>query len=240
LTGIPPAGTGPGALTRDGCAVEVYRLLPLAAEVELVRAVAAPGSAILDLGCGTGRIADPLARAGHRVVAVDESAQMLDRIRCAQPVQARIEGLDLGREFDLVLLASFLANSPDAGTRHELFRACRRHVRPDGVVLLQWHPPGWFDALAAGPPITGALGPVAVRLQVHSLDRHRLDATVEYRAGADRWTQRFSAARLSQPRLVAELARAGLGEVAAVDENRSWLTCRPVTSRPGPEPAAGD
>ena len=35
----------------------------------------------LELGCGTGRIALPLGRAGTRVVGIDRSAQMLDRAR---------------------------------------------------------------------------------------------------------------------------------------------------------------
>jgi SAM-dependent methyltransferase len=37
--------------------------------------------AILELGCGTGRLLDPLARAGVRVVGVDRSGPMLDLAR---------------------------------------------------------------------------------------------------------------------------------------------------------------
>ena len=36
---------------------------------------------LLELGCGTGRITLPLARAGARVVGIDRSAPMLDRAR---------------------------------------------------------------------------------------------------------------------------------------------------------------
>jgi SAM-dependent methyltransferase len=36
---------------------------------------------ILELGCGTGRVAVPVARAGARVVGIDRSASMLDRAR---------------------------------------------------------------------------------------------------------------------------------------------------------------
>src|SRR4051812_15126823 len=39
------------------------------------------GGAVLELGCGTGRIALPLARAGVSVVGIDRSAAMLDRAR---------------------------------------------------------------------------------------------------------------------------------------------------------------
>src|SRR4029079_7996844 len=39
------------------------------------------GGAVLELGCGTGRISSPLVRAGVRLVGVDRSAPMLQRAR---------------------------------------------------------------------------------------------------------------------------------------------------------------
>jgi SAM-dependent methyltransferase len=40
-----------------------------------------PGESVLDVGCGSGALALPLARAGHDVVALDFSAGMLDVLR---------------------------------------------------------------------------------------------------------------------------------------------------------------
>ena len=40
-----------------------------------------PGESVLDVGCGSGALALPLARAGHDVCAVDFSAGMLDVLR---------------------------------------------------------------------------------------------------------------------------------------------------------------
>ena len=40
-----------------------------------------PGESVLDVGCGSGALALPLARAGHDVVAMDFSAGMLDVLR---------------------------------------------------------------------------------------------------------------------------------------------------------------
>ena len=53
----------------DGSPVEIYAALPAEPELSRVRSLLAPGARILDLGCGTGRIANPLAADGHAVVA---------------------------------------------------------------------------------------------------------------------------------------------------------------------------
>src|SRR5687768_17758694 len=50
----------------------------------------------------SGRMTHPLLEYGHPVVAVDESPEMLERIRGAETIQAKIEELDLGRRFDAV------------------------------------------------------------------------------------------------------------------------------------------
>ena len=50
------AGTGPGAITSDGCAVEFYALLPAFGEPEIIHAAVPPRASILELGCGTGRM----------------------------------------------------------------------------------------------------------------------------------------------------------------------------------------
>src|SRR5437660_1390651 len=44
-----------------------------------------PGSRILDAGCGPGLVCETLLRAGHRVVGVDLSREMIERarLRCA-------------------------------------------------------------------------------------------------------------------------------------------------------------
>jgi len=54
-------------------------------------ALAATGS-VLELGCGTGRISLPLARAGVNLVGIDRSAPMLERLRAAAARRRRIGG----------------------------------------------------------------------------------------------------------------------------------------------------
>lgn len=58
------AGTGPGVITPDGCAVDFYALLPPMGEPEIIAAAAPPGASILELGCGTGRLLGPADRDG--------------------------------------------------------------------------------------------------------------------------------------------------------------------------------
>jgi len=54
-------------------------------------ALAAQGD-VLELGCGTGRISLPLARAGVRLVGIDRSAAMLGRLRAAAARRRRRDG----------------------------------------------------------------------------------------------------------------------------------------------------
>ncbi len=152
----PAAARGPGAVNPDGCSVELYALLPAGGEAELVHRSIPAGASVLDLGCGTGRIAAPLAALGHEVVAVDESAEMLALVHDVRPVRAHIQDLRLPTTFDAVLLASHLLNTPGADDRQALLATCRAHVSAGG----QWHPPQWFDALRAGTTHEGELGPV--------------------------------------------------------------------------------
>ncbi len=52
---VPP-GTGPGVITRDGCAVELYAQLPAWREPTVVHAAAREGATVLDLGASAGRV----------------------------------------------------------------------------------------------------------------------------------------------------------------------------------------
>lgn len=144
------SGAGPGAITPDGCGVEFYAQLPPGhREADLVAAVAAEGATVLELGAGAGRVTRCLTERGLQVVAVDESAEMLARIAGAQTVVERIEELDLGRHFDVVMLASHLINLPDDDAALQLLRTCSRHVSRHGQVLIERRSPAWFDVAEA-------------------------------------------------------------------------------------------
>ena len=110
------------------------------------------GSPILDLACGTGRVAVELARAGHDVVGLDISPAMLARARAkavdveltgaARFVQADIREFDLDESFPLALIAlnSFMhMRGPAEGAR--ALRDIHRHLMPGGRLIVDlFHP----------------------------------------------------------------------------------------------------
>ncbi|MFC4045680.1 class I SAM-dependent methyltransferase [Dactylosporangium siamense] len=231
-----------GAVTRDGCPVELYTLLPTTGEPAIVHAAIPPGAEILELGCGAGRLTHPLIDLGHPVTAVDNSADMLAHVSgpasALVTVLADIETLDLDRRFPAVLLASHLINTPDDRLRGRLLAACRRHLAADGRVLIQWLPPVWFDRVFADMrPVTGRIGRIEVTDTPLSHDGTVLQARCTYRvadttgpaggaasSGGTVWSHRFATRRLSRADLHAGLAGAGLRFERHLDAGRHWLT----------------
>ncbi|MFD0222585.1 class I SAM-dependent methyltransferase [Streptomyces hirsutus] len=130
-------GTGPGAITPDGCAVELYSRLPVGDEPDIIAAAVPKGASVLELGSGVGRMTHALLERGFGVTAVDESAEMLERVRGARTICGPVERLRLDETFDVVLLASFLVHAGDAEVRRGLLRACVRHLAKGGCVLIQ-------------------------------------------------------------------------------------------------------
>jgi 2-polyprenyl-3-methyl-5-hydroxy-6-metoxy-1,4-benzoquinol methylase len=97
-----------------------------------------PGS-LLDAGCGTGRVGIELARRGVSVVGVDVDASMLATARANGPGiewhEHDLATLDLGRVFDVVVLAGNVPLFTDPGTQPALVAGCARHVAPDGMLV---------------------------------------------------------------------------------------------------------
>jgi len=126
-------------------------------DVELYLALIGRGhSAVLELGCGTGRVALPLAAAGHEVVGVDNDPAMLSRARAAWEVGAPtsrrgsldlidedLTKLDLGRQFDLVILGlNALPMLASRDAQQAALRVAAAHLEREGgrVVVDVWLP----------------------------------------------------------------------------------------------------
>jgi SAM-dependent methyltransferase len=106
-------------------------------------------SPVLELACGTGRLAIPIARAGVPVVGLDASAAMLDVARRKgadlpnlELVLGRIETCDLQQQFGAVVLAlsSFYCLGT-AEAQERALRNIRRHLRPGGRLLMDMFVP---------------------------------------------------------------------------------------------------
>ncbi|MEU9474931.1 class I SAM-dependent methyltransferase [Streptomyces sp. NPDC048191] len=215
-------GTGPGAITPDGCAVELYERLPVGDEPDIIAAAVPAGAHILELGSGVGRMTHPLLERGFTVTAVDESADMLSRVHGARTICSTIEGLDLGAErFDVVMLASFLVHSSDPEVRRGMLRTCARHVAEGGCVLVQregedYHtnvpreridPSGFTVRIASVEPVGDGVNSVRA----------------EYVFPDAVWTQTFLARPLTKEQFESALAEAGLEVDAYLTQDGTWV-----------------
>ncbi|HZC70417.1 MAG TPA: class I SAM-dependent methyltransferase [Jatrophihabitans sp.] len=219
-------GTGRGSITADGCPVELYLRFPHQGEADLVHAVVPAGARILDLGCGTGRIAHPLVELGHPVTAVDSSAEMLAHVRGVETVQSKIADLDLGRTFEAVLMASHLVNTVDDRERRALLAAAARHLPRDGVLIAEQYPPAWFDKVTNRSG--GRIGEVRADLTDvrRDGDGDLVSATIHYWLDDEMWTQTFSAKRLDDDGLHSALRDAGFSFDQWLTDDRSWFSAR--------------
>jgi SAM-dependent methyltransferase len=102
------------------------------------------GEALLDVGAGTGRVSLSLARAGHRVVALDYDAELLSELEAraaglpVQTKQADARTFFLaGRSFPLIIVPMQtiqLLGGP--GAHCAFLQQARTHLLPGGIVAV--------------------------------------------------------------------------------------------------------
>ncbi len=97
------------------------------------------GGPVLDLGCGTGRVALHLARRGHSVVGLDVDPELIDSLGAradglpVETVVADARDFELGREVALALAPmQTLQLLPGAAGREACLRRVSSHLRPGG------------------------------------------------------------------------------------------------------------
>ena len=102
----------------------------------------ASGGPVLELGCGTGRVALHLARAGHEVVGIDVDAALAAELNAraeaerlaAGAERADVVELDLERSFPLVLAPMQLIQLlPDETARRAALERVAAHLAPGGT-----------------------------------------------------------------------------------------------------------
>ncbi|WP_107055707.1 class I SAM-dependent methyltransferase [Streptomyces sp. NRRL F-5135] len=220
-------GTGPGAITPDGCAVDLYSRLSVGREPDVVEAAVPAGASLLELGSGAGRVTHPLIERGFRVTAVDESAEMLERVKGAvRTVRSPIESLSLGETFDVVMLASFLVHVGDTSVRNGLLRACREHVSDDGCVLIQREGLDWHSDVPRERVDEGA--GCTIRIVSAEPAGDGVDSLLcEYVFPDARWTQTFLSRPLSEEEFEGCLGEAGLVVDTYLTDDGTWVRALP-------------
>ena len=117
-------------------------------------------AAVLELGCGTGRVLLPLAASCGFIHGIDRSQAML--ARCLQKLQAAalsstkawvehgdITHFALGQRFDLIIAPYRVFQLLETEAQVDgLFRCVRAHLAPGGTCILNvFHPQGGFEGV---------------------------------------------------------------------------------------------
>lgn len=231
------SGSGPGARTRDGCSVALYERSPYLDELIDARLDLAPGTHVLELGCGTGRLTQPMLAAGAEVTAVDNSAEMLRAVPTrATTVLSDVETLALDSAFDIVLLASGLINHPDAHVRKAFVACARRHLDVGGRFVMQRQDPLWLRDAKVGQSATQ--GAITIHVEAVARAGPEVTMTLRYALNDDAtsspdnhanktshevWRQSFTIVSLSETEVEALLSKAGFGSFAWHGAKRRWV-----------------
>jgi SAM-dependent methyltransferase len=155
----------------------------------------APIRTILDLGCGTGNHAFPLAERGYEVTGVDRSGDMLghalSKVACfksrshASPTfqLGDLQSLALGRTFDVVLMMfAVLGYQLTNDDVLAALQTVRNHLKPGGLFICDvWYGPAVLvirpeDKIKIIPTENGKV----IRIASGSLDTYHHLATVNY------------------------------------------------------------
>ena len=194
----PPERT-PSVEQEYGVYAEIYDLTIGVRTVDVdfyvanARATLPRGGVVLELGTGTGRMAERLVDSGFRVVGVDSSRDMLARAEGRatrlegrfEPVRCDVRTMALGRQFRMVIAPfAMMAHLLTERDRLDTMRAVFEHLEPGGVFLYD-DIPAWLSGPSNGEqlevirttrdPATG----MQVRLMATTVDiaREPLTAT---------------------------------------------------------------
>jgi len=182
------------------------------------------GGPVLDLGCGTGRVALHLARRGQTVLGLDRDPELLAALverAGALPAEAELGDaveFALGTRFGLALAPMQLLQLLDPPQRAGCLRCIASHLRPGGLAALAIVPE--LPAAEAGtPPLPDAREvdgwvysslPVETRLDDGAIVIRRLRQTVSPDGELSEELDEVRLARLDPDEVEREARTAGL------------------------------
>lgn len=157
--------------THDVGREESQRLASVDLQAMLAGLTLAPDAAVLELGCGTGRLAGPLADRFIAVVGLDVSPSMIEAAKLLHPERPTLryvvnDGVRLPfprRSFDLVTAFAVLQHV-DPSLVQAVLCGVRRVLKPDGRLRVQ----AWL-----GEPVDRA--PAEDTLRIRTWTRDELD-----------------------------------------------------------------
>jgi SAM-dependent methyltransferase len=199
-----------GASIYDGWA-EIYDRVYVYLDYDLpfyVERATGSGGPVLEMGCGTGRVALALARAGIDVTGVDISPRMID----AAQAKAEAEGLASKAHFSVGDMADFEAGGEFAMVafpfrsfqsmltvedQREALENASAHLRPGGLLVL--------DVFA--PDLAQLANPRDEAVPFHIRDVNQPDGTAIVVWGQNQWNgvDQVNSARL----IIEELSETG-------------------------------
>ena len=117
----------------------------------------------LDVGCGTGALAERLAQSGYEMVGVDPSEGMLEIMRGRAPTVQGVKasGTELpfpADSFDLVMTVAVMHHIADPAQVRQTLTEMVRVANPGGRILIWDHNPRnpyWGSLMARVPQDTG-------------------------------------------------------------------------------------
>lgn len=217
------------------------------------RLAAGASTPVLDLGCGIGRVAHHLGRAGHPVTGIDSDPGVVADFNRDSPgpdIRAEVgdaTGLGLPeRRFDRIFAPQQLIQViGDEESRSRLLRAAAGRLTPDGTLALALTTslPERSVELVVLPDVREVGGwvyssrPSAIEAEPDAVEivreRQRVSPAGDLLTTEDRIRFR----RLTPDRLEGELAEAGLlpGETVEVPATDAHVGSVIVTARPDPE-----
>jgi SAM-dependent methyltransferase len=185
---------------------------------------------VLDLGAGTGKLTEQLVAAGHEVVALDPSAEMLAELTARLPqVEAAVGGAERlplpDASVDAVVAGQAAHWFDPAVAAPEL----RRVLRPGGVVGFVWNTRDlrlpWLRALE---------GDVADEARGHEADRSVVEAFAAALPADVEVAESAVVQQLTPDEVVASFATRSYAAVMADDERQRFLAAlrRTVDTHP--------